>query len=142
VQQRPSDPATIERLRHLCLALPEVTERLSHGEPSWFVGRKQFVTTADHHHDDRLSAWLAAPEGALQMLVQADPQRFFRPPYVGVRGWLGIYLDVDVDWVEIGIMVERAYTQVAAKRFKPTAVPPSETAARREPRGINRLPRR
>ena len=66
----PSDPGKIERLRQVCLALPGVTEKLSHGEPSWFVGGKQFVTTADHHHDDRLSAWLAAPEGAQQMLVQ------------------------------------------------------------------------
>jgi hypothetical protein len=91
------------------MELPGVTEKLSHGEPSWFVGGKQFVTTADHHHDDRLSVWLAAPDGAQQMLIQANPQRFFRPPYVGVRGWIGIYLDVEVDWVEVGIMVERAY---------------------------------
>src|SRR5713226_9579954 len=87
--QRPSDPATIERLRRLCLALPEVAERQSHGEASWFVAGKQFVTTADHHHDDRLGAWCAAPEGAQEMLVQADPTRFFRPPYVGHRGWIG-----------------------------------------------------
>ena len=117
VSLRPSDPGKIERLRQICLALPGVTEKLSHGEPSWFVGGKQFVTTADHHHDDRLSAWLAAPDGAQQMLIQADPRRFFRPPYVGVRGWLGIYLDVEVDWVEVGIMVEQAYKQVAPKRL-------------------------
>src|SRR6266851_4957068 len=60
----PSDPAKIAQLRQLCLSLPEVTEKLSHGEPTWFVVGKQFVTTADHHHDDRLSAWCAAPEGA------------------------------------------------------------------------------
>lgn len=114
---RPSDPAKIERLRSICLALPGATEKLSHGEPSWFVGGKQFATTADHHHDDRLSVWLGAPDGAQQMLVKADPERFFRPPYVGVRGWLGIYLDVEVDWVEIAIMVERAYRLVAPKRL-------------------------
>ncbi len=99
------------------MALPGVSEKLSHGEPSWFVAGKQFATTADHHHDDRLSVWLAAPDGAQQMLVKADPKRFFRPPYVGMRGWLGIYLDVEVDWVEVGIMVERAYRQVAPKRL-------------------------
>lgn len=91
--------------------------KLSHGEPSWFAGGKQFVTTADHHHDDRLGAWLAAPDGAQEMLVKAHPERFFRPPYVGQRGWLGIYLDVEVDWVEVGIMVEHAYRQVAPKRM-------------------------
>jgi len=115
--QRPSDPKKIERLRELCLALPGVSEKLSHGEAAWFVGGKQFANTADHHHDDRLSVWVAAPDGAQQMLVQADPQRFFRPPYVGHRGWLGIHLDVEVDWVEVGIMVERAYRQVAPKRL-------------------------
>ncbi len=99
------------------MGLAGVSEKLSHGEPSWFVGGKQFATTADHHHDDRLSVWLAAHEGAQQMLVQANPQSFFKPPYVGTRGWLGIYLDGAVDWVEIGIMVERAYRQVAPKRL-------------------------
>ncbi len=93
-----------------------MTEKLSHGEAAWFVGGKQFATTADHHHDDRLAVWLAAPDGAQQMLVRANPQRFFRPPYVGQRGWLGIYLDVEVDWVEVGIMVERAYRQISPRR--------------------------
>jgi len=114
---RPSDPDKIERLRQVCLALPEATEKLSHGEASWFVGGKQFVTTADHHHDDRLSSWLAAEESAQRMLIEANPVRFFRPPYVGTRGWVGIYLDVEVDWVEVEIMVERAYRQVAPKRL-------------------------
>lgn len=115
--QRPSDPAKIERLRQLCLSRPEVTERPSHGEPAWFVAGKLFVITADHHHDDRLGAWCAAPEGAQEMLVKADPKRFFRPPYVGHRGWLGVYLDVDVDWGELAIVVERAYRRVARKRL-------------------------
>ncbi len=115
--QRPSDPDKIERLRQICLALPEVTEKMSHGEPSWFVGGKQFITSADHHHDDRLSAWCAAPEGAQEMLVKAAPLRFFRPPYVGNRGWVGVYLDIVVDWEEVGIIVERAYRRVAPKRL-------------------------
>ena len=74
----------LERLRQLCLALPETTERLSHGEPTWFVrGKKTFVMYADHHHDDRLAFWCAAPEGAQDILVTAAPDRFFVPPYVG-----------------------------------------------------------
>jgi hypothetical protein len=109
----------LERLRHLCLALPEVTERLSHGEPTWFLrGTKTFVTYADHHHDDRLAFWCAAPPGAQEALVARDPERYFRPPYVGVRGWLGVRLDVpNVDWDEIGDLVVEAYLQVAPNRL-------------------------
>ncbi|MEV4841192.1 MmcQ/YjbR family DNA-binding protein [Nonomuraea sp. NPDC049486] len=107
----------LERLREVCLALPEVTERLSHGEPTWFVrGKKTFVMYADHHHDDRLAFWCAAPPGAQEELVAHDPARFFRPPYVGHRGWLGVYLDVEgVDWDEIAELVTDAYRQTAPK---------------------------
>lgn len=109
----------LERLRRLCLGLPEVTERLSHGEPTWFVGNnKTFVTLADHHHDDRLAFWCAAPMGAQEMLVAADPERFFRPPYVGGRGWIGVYLDVpNVDWDDVADLIADAYRQVAPKRL-------------------------
>jgi hypothetical protein len=97
------------------MRFPGVSERMSHGEPSWFAGKRQFAMTADHHHDDRLSVWCAAPPGAQEMLISADPKRFFRPPYVGQRGWLGVYLDVEVDWEELAAIVERAYRQVAPK---------------------------
>jgi hypothetical protein len=110
----PKDP--LEQLRSLCLALPETTERLSHGEPTWFIrGKKTFVTCANHHHDDRLAFWCAAPFGVQGALVEADPKRFFVPPYVGHRGWLGVYLDVPVDWDEIRDLVEDAYRMVAPK---------------------------
>ncbi len=108
----------LEALRTLCLALPEVTERLSHGEPTWFVrGKKTFVMYADHHHDDRLGFWCAAPAGMQEELVGAEPTKYFRPPYVGHGGWLGVYLDVPVDWGEIGEIVEDAYRAVAPKRL-------------------------
>jgi len=111
-----TDP--LETLRGLCLALPETTERPSHGEPTWFVrGRTTFVTYADHHHDDRLAFWCAAPPGTQEALVASDPGRFFRPPYVGHRGWLGVYLDVPVDWEEIGELVTDAYRTVAPRRL-------------------------
>lgn len=107
----------LERLRQLCLALPETTERLSHGEPTWFVrGKKTFVMYANHHHDDRLAFWCAAPDGAQEALVAANPERFFVPPYVGYRGWLGVRLDVTpVDWDEIAELVAAAYHVVAAR---------------------------
>jgi hypothetical protein len=105
-------------LRSLCLAFPEVTERMSHGEPTWFVkGKKTFVTYADHHHDERVAFWCAAPDGAQEALIAAAPQRYFRPPYVGMRGWLGVYLDVPVDWDEIAAIVEDAYRIVAPKKL-------------------------
>ncbi|WP_084961218.1 MmcQ/YjbR family DNA-binding protein [Thermoactinospora rubra] len=108
------DPLT--ELRRICMALPEVTERLSHGEPTWFVrGKKTFVMYADHHHDDRVAFWCAAPPGVQEELVAEDPGRFFRPPYVGHRGWLGVYLDVEVDWEEVAEIVADAYRAVAPK---------------------------
>ena len=111
-----SETDAIERVRRLCMALPEVTERLSHGEPTWFVrGKKTFVMTSDHHHDDRLAFTCAAPPGVQQGLVSSDPERFYVPPYVGGRGWLGVYLDVPVDWAEVADLVGDAYRMVAPR---------------------------
>jgi len=108
-------PAGLEEVRRICLGLPEVTERLSHGEPTWFV-RKSFVMFADRHHDDRVAFWCAAPPGLAASLVAAEPGRYFVPPYVGVRGWLGVYLDVPVDWDREEELIETAYRQVAPRR--------------------------
>ena len=101
------------------MALPEVTERLSHGAPTFFVrDRKTFVTFLDDHHGDgRLALWTAAPPGVQASLVETEPDRFFRPPYVGHRGWLGVRLDVDVDWDEVAQIVEDAYRCVAPKKL-------------------------
>jgi len=109
-----SDP--LPRLRALCLALPEVTEKVSHGEPTWFV-RKVFVSYADRHHDDRVAFWCAAPPGAQEALVAEHPERFFRPPYVGGRGWLGVWLDVDQDWDELAEIVADAYRVIAPRKL-------------------------
>ncbi len=106
----------LARLRRLCLALPEATERLSHGEPTWFYREKKtFVNFADHHHDDRVAFWCAAPDGVQEALVDSDPDRFFRPPYVGHRGWLGVYLDVPLDWDEIETIVRDAHAVVSGR---------------------------
>jgi hypothetical protein len=112
------DPDPLALLRRLCLALPEVTERLSHGEPTWFVqGRKTFVMFADRHHDDRVACWCAAPPGAQEALVATEPQRYFRPPYVGGRGWIGVFLDVEVDERELDAVIRNAYVCVAPRRL-------------------------
>ncbi len=104
------------RMRTVCLAFPEVTERPSHGAPTWFVrDKKSFATLWEHgHHEDTFPhLWCAAPPGAQQELVAEAPERFFRPPYVGGRGWLGVRLDGAVDWAEIAELCQDAYRAVA-----------------------------
>jgi hypothetical protein len=107
----------LERVRAVCLALPEVTERLSHGSPTFFIrGKKTFVMFVDDHHGDgNVGIWCAAPPGVQEQLVEQEPGRFFRPPYVGHRGWLGVRLDVDPDWDELREICTEAYRQVAPK---------------------------
>ncbi len=109
----------LDQVRRIALALPEATERPSHGEPAWFVGKRLFATYAEQHHDDRVAVWLAAPLGAQEALIEEDPARFFRPPYVGVRGWLGIYLDLPAapDWDELAELLADSYRMVAPKRL-------------------------
>lgn len=118
---RPSDPnaaAATERVRALCLSLPEATERMSHGEAAWFVRRSpQFVTMADRHHDDRVALWAAAPPGAQQDWVRRAPSHYFVPPYVGGRGWIGVYLDGEPDWDAIADIIEDAYRAVAPSKL-------------------------
>jgi hypothetical protein len=112
----PAAKASTERIRRLCLAWPEVTERQSHGEAAWFHrDRRSFATMSDHHHDDRVAVWLAAPPGSRDDLVEADPGRYFVPPYVGHRGWIGVYLDVDIDWDRLEQLIGDAYHTVAMR---------------------------
>ena len=111
-----------ERLRAICLALPEVTERPSHGAPTWFVGdKKSFVTLwADGHHDNHFPhLWCAGQPGEQAAMIAVDSARFFRPPYVGGRGWIGVRLDPPppVDWTEIADLCEDAYRAVASARL-------------------------
>jgi hypothetical protein len=110
-----SDP--VAQLRRACLALPESSERLSHGEPSFFVrDKKQFVMLDNHHHGaDHLAFWCPAPPGVQEELIAADPEQYFRPPYVGHRGWVGVRIDRGPDWAEIAEIVRDAYCQVAPK---------------------------
>ena len=109
--------AALERIRAIALALPETSERPSHGAPSFFVREKKcfLMLLDDHHGDGRFAIWCAAPPGNQELLVQADPARFFRPPYVGHRGWLGVMLNDGADWDEIAGIVEDAFATVAPK---------------------------
>jgi hypothetical protein len=109
----------LERVRELCLGLPETSERPSHGAPTWFVGGKRAfcMYLVNHHGDGRLALWCAAPEGLQRLLVESVPEHYFVPPYVGHRGWLGVRLDRDLAWDEIAGVLEDAYAAVAPKRL-------------------------
>ena len=117
----------LQRVRALCLSLPEVNERLSHGSPTFFIrDKKTFVMYLDNHHDDgRLALWCAAPEGMQETLVRVEPEHYFRPPYVGHRGWIGVRLDRCLDWNEIAGAIEDAYACIA-----PNALVEAAKAAR------------
>ena len=125
-----------ERVRRICLSLPGAAERPSHGAPAFFA-TKQFVALwPDGHHDDAFPhLWCAAPPGAQEGFIASDPDRYFRPPYVGGRGWLGVRLDGRVDWAEVEVLCEEAFRTVAPARLlarldgedrrRPPLAPPS-----------------
>jgi hypothetical protein len=106
-----------DRVRAICLALPEVTERQSHGSPAFFVGKQFLALWIDGHHGREFPhLWCAAPEGAQSDLIAGAPERMFSPPYVGSRGWIGVRLDGFIDDEEIQMLCEEAYRCVATKR--------------------------
>lgn len=108
----------VSGVRDLCTRLPEVTERLSHHTPTFFIrDKKVLVHVWDNHHGDHgICLWCAAPDGVQAEVVEADPERFFRPPYVGHRGWIGMRLDVgELDWDEVFEVLVDAYRLVAPK---------------------------
>jgi hypothetical protein len=119
VPDPPEPEQTLQRIRAICLALPETSERLSHGAPTFFVrGERAFLMVLTNHHGDgRFAIWCAAPEGMQHLLVEADPERFFVPPYVGHRGWLGVRLDRGLDWDELAGICEDAWAEVAPPKL-------------------------
>lgn len=112
------EPDPLEQVRLICLALPEVNERLSHGHPGFFVRDKHQIAG---YHDDMYDGspgpniWCPAPDGVQEELVGLEPHRFFRPPYVGPSGWIGVRLDVEVDWDEVAGIVTDSYRMRAPK---------------------------
>jgi hypothetical protein len=104
----------IARLRAICLALPDTTEKVAWGEPTWRVRERLFAQLDDHHHGaEHLAVWLPAPLGEQEALVARDPSRFFRPPYVGPRGWVGVRIDGRPRWSQVAMLVAQAYRHVA-----------------------------
>lgn len=107
----------LAKVRTCALALPETTERPSHGAPSFFVRKtKGFLHfTENHHGDGRLAIWCAATLEAQQLLVNAEPEHFFVPAYVGHLGWVGVRLDQGIAWAKVKAIIEQAWRVRAPK---------------------------
>ncbi len=105
----------LNQLRAICLALPEAAEEGGVGNPSFKVRSKIFAM--QHGADGRPSLWCKAPPGFQGVLVESDPARYFVPPYVGHHGWVGVYLDGELDWGLIADLVEDSYRMTAPKRL-------------------------
>ena len=107
----------LERVRRICSTLTETNEKLSHGEPTFFVKNKVFVMFAyNHHNDGHIAVWLPVPSGFQTTLIENEPEIFFKPPYVGVRGWVGIELDRITD-KDLTYHIEVAWELIAPKRL-------------------------
>ncbi|MEO8604885.1 MAG: MmcQ/YjbR family DNA-binding protein [bacterium] len=125
-------PKLLERVRALVAALPETSEKLAWGGPTFRVGKAQNMFAMfldDHHGDGRIAIWCKAPEGVQELLVEAEPERFFRPPYVGPNGWIGVRLDgAEVDWEEIADFLSDAWRMTAAKKLVAAHAAPQAAA--------------
>ena len=114
----------LDRVRAICHGLPGTVEKLSHGEPTFFAGKKVYVMFANNHHGDgRIAVWLPAAHGIQELLIEADSKKFFKPPYVGVSGWIGIELS-HISNKELTFHILEAWRLIAPKKlqteFEPT----------------------
>jgi len=124
IVMRPAGPkpaisadAALALARGICLSFPDTEEKISWGAPTWRVHGRMFVMFFNNHHGDgRIAIWCAAPPGAQQDLVTADPKHFFVPPYVGVNGWIGIRLDTKLAKGAVAAIVEQGYRMIEQKR--------------------------
>ena len=108
----------IQHVRRICMALPEAAEKLSHGEPTFFVRKKVFAMFANNHHNDgRIAVWVPAPQGLQETLIETVPDMYFKPPYVGVRGWVGIVLDRITD-DDLAAHVREGWWLIAPKKLR------------------------
>ena len=108
----------LARVRKICLALPEAREKEAWGDPTWRVRDKIFVMQKGNYQGGRPSLWMKASEGMQGVLVEAAPERFFVPPYVGKNGWIGLYMDTDaVDWEELATLTRDSYRLTAPKKL-------------------------
>jgi predicted DNA-binding protein (MmcQ/YjbR family) len=117
-------PERLERLRAICLALPEAVEKVAWGDPTWRVRDRIFAMQKGNHEGGRPSLWLKGAVGAQAMLVESDPVQFFVPPYVGHKGWIGLYLDgARVQWGMVRELITESYQLIAPARLTRNAAP-------------------
>ncbi|SDE43346.1 hypothetical protein SAMN02799630_03346 [Paenibacillus sp. UNCCL117] len=119
-EQSPAHMALFEKIRNLCLSFPGTSERLSHGAPTFFVNEKHpFVHyRVNHHGDGKIALWCSAPAGVQSLLIEATPEIYFKPAYVGHLGWVGMRLDREADWTEISGVIGEAYLNRAPKKYR------------------------
>jgi predicted DNA-binding protein (MmcQ/YjbR family) len=124
-----TEQSPLEKLRTVCLALPDTWEKISHGEPTFWVGKRMFASFANannHHGAGRHAVWIKATHTTQDLLVSRSPERYFVPPYAGVAGWVGIFLDRRPKWSEVAERLAHAHELAAETR---------RTRRRRERRG-------
>jgi hypothetical protein len=121
----------IKRLRALCRAFPQVFEKEAWGECTFRVtGGSMFaMTDNDHHHSGHIAVWVKAPPMVQEILTGSAPQRFFKPPYMGAKGWVGVRLDAGTDWEELAAILNDAYLMSAPKKLRGTLAVPAATGA-------------
>jgi hypothetical protein len=125
---RKDDGTQIKRLRRICLSIPGAMEKISHGEPTFFTPKRVFAMFANNHHDDgHVAVWLPVGPGVQAALIDEAPQIYFRPPYVGPSGWIGIEMS-RIDDDQLGSLIREAFNLIAAKDRKAGSPAP---AARR-----------
>lgn len=132
----------LQRVRRICASLPGSTEKLSHGEPTFFVAKKVFCMFADdHHHDGHLAVWLPAPIGIQEMVTTASPEKYFKPPYVGVRGWIGVEL-ARVKDRELDFLIRQAWRMIAPKKLQAALRSPGSGLDQKKTAKAQSAPRR
>lgn len=113
--RRKDDGTQIKRLRRVCLSMPGTIERISHGEPTFFTPKRVFAMFSNNHHDDgHIAVWLPAGPGVQEALIEEAPDIYYRPPYVGGGGWVGVEL-AKVDDDQLGALVRESFQLIAAK---------------------------